>query len=196
MDLGTEGSERLETRCIFPPDPRREEESDDENQEGWDQRDDCKLKVQDQDKYPRPYNEKKIPNELDQCLRDKLIEFICIIIDTRDQVSTRILVKKINRKFLKCIEEGISNTEEQSSPHSAHRLGLDIARNTSDTIDDEEKEGSHEDSGEIFPCKIGIDRIRNKHRSDECREGVHDHSDESDHHIRSLIHEEWEQFSQ
>lgn len=98
--LRAQSSCRLETGEIASLYPWTEELCDEEDTERREECCDTERWREYDDKYSRTDDEEKIREELCECLSKKLIEFVSIIIYTRDEIACFILIKKSNRQLL------------------------------------------------------------------------------------------------
>ena len=150
LNFRTHIAKCLETFEVFLLDPWGDKLGNYEDSECWKEAQCSKLKTQDEHEYACTSHEKNIANKLDESLGNELIEFIGIIVDTRDEVTSLILMEESNGKILKLRKEGISKIIEDSTSDASHGFYLNITRETSDKIDHKQDHRKIQNTWEIL----------------------------------------------
>ena len=102
-----------------------------------------------------------------QTLREKLVQLVSVVVDSRDEVAGLVLIEEVERQILELREQAISQAEQYPASNAAHRLRLYVGGDERRQEGDEQKAGESQDAAEVAAPNVGIDRVRDDERSDQ-----------------------------
>src|SRR5262245_25439178 len=99
-DLAAHRAKCLEAFHVLAFDPTGNDLSEDQHEYGGYQRRSAQSRVQGEKEYGSTCHHDEVATELHQRLGEELIQFVCIVVDSRDQIARFVLIKKDERQLL------------------------------------------------------------------------------------------------
>ena len=108
----------------------------------------------------------------------KLVQFVGVIVDSRNEIACLVLIEEGERQLLQLSEQGVAQLEKNRAADSAHRKRLIVACEKSAKVYTQENRSRHQDAGEIPFLNVCVDRSPNDDRPNKRRAVSNQHRDE------------------